>query len=262
MLSRTSLTQPFPAYGPFTDQKFVPRTGWCTEQLGKLRYEGVFTPPTLKGTLLFPGNIGGANWGSGTYDARDGLLIVADNRVGTAVRLIPRAVFDSAGHGETGERWGTEYAPQHGAPFGMTRRTFLDPHAMPCNQPPWGMLIGLDIATGKPRLQTPMSVSLGGPLAVNGVVFFGATIFEHKLRAFAADNGHKLWETDLPATADSIPATYVWKDHRYIVVCAGGHGKVDGSKLGDAVIAIALTNATRFMRFLQVRTRQSCLCSQ
>ena len=235
-----SSTQPFPVAGAFTDQHFVPRPGWCADQFNKLRYKGVFTPPSLEGTLVYPGNVGGANWGSGAYDASSGLLIVADNRLATAVRLIPRAAFDSKDHGETGERWGTEYAPQKGAPFGMTRRTFLDPQGMPCNRQPWGMLIGLDVSTGKPRWRTPMMVSLGGPLTVNGVVFFGATLFENKFRAFAADDGRQLWETDLPVTANSVPATYTWKNHRYIVVCAGGHGKVDGSKLGDAVIAYRL----------------------
>ncbi len=235
-----SSTQPFPGSGTFTEQRFVPRPGWCTDQFKKLRYDGLFTPPSLQGTLVFPGNVGGANWGSGAYDEGRGILIIADNRLGTAVRLIPRATFDSAGHGETGERWGTEYAPQRGAPFGMTRRTFLDPQGMPCNQGPWGMLIGLDVSTGKPRWRTPMTVSLGGPLTVNGVVFFGATLFENKLRAYAADDGRQLWETDLPFTANSVPGTYMWNNHRYIIVCAGGHGKVDGSKLGDAVIAYRL----------------------
>jgi quinoprotein glucose dehydrogenase len=232
-----SATQPFPVSDAFTEQQFVPRPGWCTEQFQKLRYEGLFTPPSTQGTLVFPGNVGGVNWGSGAYDEGRGLLIIADNRLATAVRLIARTTFDSTGHGETGERWGTEYGAQRGAPFGMTRRTFLDPKGTPCNQQPWGMLIGLDVSTGKARWRTPMMVSLGGPLAVNGVVFFGATLFENKLRAFAAEDGRQLWETDLPFTADSVPETYMWKDHRYIVVCSGGHGKVDGSKLGDAVVA-------------------------
>ena len=82
-----------------------------------------------------------------------------------------------------------------------------------------------------------MLPSLGGPLTINGVVFFGGTIFETKLRAYAADDGRKLWETDLPFSAHSVPGTYLWKGKRYIVVCAGGHGKVDGSKLGSTVIA-------------------------
>lgn len=94
-----SPTQPFPATaGVFTEQRFVPRPGWCEQEFRKLRYEGVFTPPSLSGTLLFPGNVGGANWGSGSYDAQRGLLFVAANRLATAVRLIPRAVFAAARH--------------------------------------------------------------------------------------------------------------------------------------------------------------------
>ncbi len=235
-----SPTQPFPRSGVFTEQKFVPRPGWCTDEFRKLHYEGVFTPPSLQGTLVFPGNAGGANWGSSAFDPARGLLFVAANRIATAVRLIPRAAFDAANHGETGERWGQEYGAQKGALFGMSRKTFLGPDGRPCNQEPWGALVAIDVATGKLRWETPMAPSLGGPLAINGVVFFGGTLFETKLRAYAAIDGHKLWEADLPFSAHSVPASYIWNGKRYVVVCAGGHGKVDGSKLGSAVIAFTV----------------------
>lgn len=238
---QASPTQPFPLSGVFTEQKFVPRPGWCEEQFRKLRYEGVFTPPSVGGSLLFPGNVGGANWGSGAWDASRGLLIVAANRVATSVKLIPRAVFDGEGHGDTGERLGLEYAAQKGTPYGMARRTFIGPDGRPCNQGPSGALAAIDVATGKLRWETPTAVSLGGPLVVNGVVLFSGTLFETKLRAFAADDGHVLWEADLQFSGHSTPGTYVWKGKRYVVVCAGGHGKVDGSKLGDAVIAFAVS---------------------
>lgn len=233
-----SPTQPFPTSGAFTQQKFTPRPGWCADQLAKLRYGGLFTPPSLGGTLVFPGNVGGANWGSGSYDRERGLLYVAANRLATAVRLIPRAAYDSNNrHGETGERWGQEYAAQKGTPYGMARRTFLDPEGRPCNQEPWGAIAAIEVATGKLRWEAPILPSLGGPLALNDLVFFGGTIFETKLRAFSATDGRKLWETDLPYSAHSVPGTYVWKNKRYLVISAGGHGKVDGSKLGGAVIA-------------------------
>lgn len=228
-------TQPFGAV--FTEQKFVPRPGPCTEEFKKLRYEGVFTPPSTQGTLVFPGNVGGANWGSGAYDRSRGLLFVAANRLATIVRLLPRSVFDSRGHGDTGERIGQEYGAQAGAPFGMARRTFLGPDGRPCNREPWGALAAIDVATGRLRWETPMLPSLGGPLVVNGVVFFGGTLFESKLRAYSAADGRKLWEADLPSSANSTPGTYVWKGRRYVVVAAGGHGKVDPARLGDAVIA-------------------------
>ncbi len=77
-------------------------------------------------------------------------------------------------------------------------------------------------------------------MALNDLVFFGGTVFETKLRAFSAVDGKKLWETDLPFSAHSIPGTYVWKGRRYLVVSAGGHGKVDGSNLGGTVVAYAV----------------------
>jgi quinoprotein glucose dehydrogenase len=237
---RAAATQPVPTSGVFTEQKFVPRAGWCDDEFRKLRYEGVFTPPSVRGSLIFPGNVGGANWGSAAYDRARGLLFVAANRLATAVRLIPRSAYDSAGHGETGERWGQEYGGQIGTPFGMARKTFLSPDGRPCNQEPWGALAAVDVNTGKVRWEAPMMVSLGGPMVINGVVFFGGTVFETKLRAYAADDGRKLWETDLPFSAHSVPGTYMWKGKRYVVVCAGGHGKVDGSRLGGAVIAFAV----------------------
>jgi quinoprotein glucose dehydrogenase len=159
-------------------------------------------------------------------------LFVAANRLATAVRLIPRERFQAE---STGERLGQEYGTQLGAPFGMARKTFLGPDGRPCNVEPWGALAGIEV-----RWETPMLVSLGGPLSVNGVVFFGGTIFESKLRAFAADSGVKLWETDLPYSAHSVPASYFWRGRRYVVVCAGGHGKVDDSKLGGSVLAFTV----------------------
>ncbi len=82
---------------------------------------------------------GGANRGSSSYDATRGLLFVAANRLATAVRLIPRAAYDAANHGETGSV---------GA---MARRTFLDPEGRPCNKEPWGALAAIDVAPGKVR---------------------------------------------------------------------------------------------------------------
>ncbi|MFL6415483.1 MAG: PQQ-binding-like beta-propeller repeat protein [Bryobacteraceae bacterium] len=235
-----SSTQPFPVSGRFTEQTFVPRPGWCTERASKLRYEGIFTPPSVGGTLVFPGNVGGANWGGGSYDPVRGLIFTAANRLATEVRLIPREAFDRSGHGDTGERLGLEYGPQTGAPFGMSRRTFLGPDGRPCNQEPWGALTAIEVETGKLRWESPITTSLGGPLYVNGAVFFGGGVFENKFRAFSAENGRKLFETDLPFTANSTPGTYEWRGKRYVVISAGGHGKVDGSKLGDLIMAFTL----------------------
>jgi quinoprotein glucose dehydrogenase len=233
----TSATQPVPRSGIFTEQKFTPRSGWCSDQFHKLRYDGIFTPPSLQGSLQFPGNFGGSNWGSGSYDRDTELIVVAANRLATAVRLIPRATFNQAGHGDTGERWGQEYGPQLGSPYAMSRRTFVDLDGKPCNVEPWGTVTAIEVATGKVRWEIPASVSLGGPLVVDGLVFFAANVFEHTLHAYSLMDGHEIWHTELPFSAQSVPGTYMWQGKRYIVIAAGGHGKIDGSKLGDAVIA-------------------------
>lgn len=44
-----------------------------------LRYEGIFTPPSVKGTLQFPGSRGGSSWGGAAFDAATGLLYVRSN---------------------------------------------------------------------------------------------------------------------------------------------------------------------------------------
>jgi quinoprotein glucose dehydrogenase len=116
----------------------------------------------------------------------------------------------------------------------------MDPQGRPCNEEPWGALAAIEVSTGQVRWEAPMLPSLGGPLAVNGIVFFGGTVFETKLRGYSASDGRKLWEADLPFSANSIPGTYVWRGKRYVVVAAGGHGKVDGSKLGDTVVAFSI----------------------
>jgi quinoprotein glucose dehydrogenase len=62
-----SPTQPFsglPALGPLT----LPDA--CRRSFPGLRYEGIFTPPSLRGTLESPGKIGGVNWGSAAFDPR------------------------------------------------------------------------------------------------------------------------------------------------------------------------------------------------
>jgi quinoprotein glucose dehydrogenase len=62
----------------------------CRAILGKLRYDGIYTPPSLQGTLLFPANLGGVNWGSPAFDPQTGILYANTNRYAFSVVLIPR----------------------------------------------------------------------------------------------------------------------------------------------------------------------------
>jgi glucose dehydrogenase len=83
------------------------------------------------------------------------------------------------------------------------------------------------------------AVNLGGPMATaGGLVFTSATIDPH-LHAFDSETGKELWNYELPAGAQATPMTYTWKGKQYLVISAGGHGKL-GSKQGDYVIAFTL----------------------
>jgi quinoprotein glucose dehydrogenase len=120
---------------------------------------------------------------------------------------------------------------------------------MPCNAPPWGAVVAFDLAGGKLRWQTPLgamgaglppgSISLGGPITTAGGLVFSAAAVDPHLHGFDSDTGKEIWTAELPASAQSTPMTYEWNGKQYIVVCAGGHGKLK-SKMGDAVVAFAL----------------------
>jgi quinoprotein glucose dehydrogenase len=125
----SSATQPFPiAPRPLAPQKvelFAASEDvqkWCSEKIGKLRSEGVFTPPSLRGSLMVPGNVGGMAWGGAAYDREHHLLVIPVNNLPAEVRLIPRADFEKereiAGRDLNG-RW--EFAAardslRHGSP--------------------------------------------------------------------------------------------------------------------------------------------------
>jgi quinoprotein glucose dehydrogenase len=51
-----------------------------------------------------------------------------------------------------------------------------------------------------------------------------------------------VWSAALPAGAQSTPMTYIWRGKQYVVIAAGGHGKMKniGVKMGDSVLAFAL----------------------
>ncbi len=215
-----------------------------------MRNEGIFTPPSLKGTLSVPGNIGGMTWSGYAFDPERSLLVVNTNNIPAKMQLVPR---DKPRPDEDGD-----YGPQTGAPYGIFRRFLQSPSDLPCNPPPWGVLTAVDMSEGKIRWQVPLgsmqdfgrahasvppgSISLGGPIATaGGLVFIGGTTDSY-IRGFDVETGKELWKAQLPASGNATPMTYRLSRNgkQYLVIAAGGHPKITEEALGDAVVAFTL----------------------
>ena len=109
---------------------------WCADKMKEVRFGDIFTPPSIPGTLVFPSNLGGVNWGSAAYDPARHLLFVDTNRLPILVRLIPRDKFPEAQMSASKEdRLHGEFARQSGAPYAMFRTPLLAPSGLPCNAP-------------------------------------------------------------------------------------------------------------------------------
>lgn len=223
---------------------------WCRDRIAGLRNEGVFTPPSLRGSLFFPGNVGGVNWGSAAVDEAAGILVANTNRLATVVRLIPRGELEAARKNTGENRLDGEFGRQTGAPFAMYREPLLTPRRTLCNPPPWGTVTALDLKTGKKKWETMLgdgwvpgqttgTLTLGGPIVTAGMLVFTGASMDTALRAFDLETGKEVWKAELPASAQATPMTFEWKGRQYVVICAGGHGKL-GTNQGDSVVAFAL----------------------
>jgi quinoprotein glucose dehydrogenase len=223
---------------------------WCADQIKSARSGDIFIPPSLQGTLVFPGNVGGVNWGSAAYDPQRHLLFVDTNRLPFFVKLIPQDQLPNARKNATdSDRLHGEFARQSGTPFAMFRKPLLAPSGLPCNSPPWGTVTAVDLFSGKKVWDVPLgtflpgkqtgTITLGGPMVTAGGLVFTAATMDSYLRAFDSDSGKELWKFELPAGGQATPMTYMLNGKQYLVIAAGGHGKL-GTKQGDYVLAFAL----------------------
>lgn len=224
----------------------------CRRILARSRNEGLFTPPSTRGTILYPGPIGGAAWGGSAFDASRQLLVINTNHIAATVRLVPRDEFNRQRRGKR-----VELGPQLGAPFALHREFFLSYTGLPCNRPPWGTLQAVDLTTGKVRWTVPLgtlrdvagilrllgptgSPNLGAPIVTgSGLIFIGAAM-DNFLRAFDLETGTELWKGRLPAGGQATPLTYRTKSGKqFVVIAAGGHTRL-GTKRGDSIVAFSL----------------------
>jgi quinoprotein glucose dehydrogenase len=255
-----SPTQPFPiAPKPLASSHITPDmafglTFWdrgkCRAAIAGARNNGLFTPPSVQGSLVFPFTGGGSNWGGLAFDPVHDIAYVNTSNALHHVTLIPRKGFAAAKKANPGK----EVSPNTGAAFGMKREVLLSPLGMPCNPPPWGQLHAIDMHDGHELWAVPLGTTqdlmpfsqyilgntgtpnMGGPtVTAGGLVFIGAAM-DNYLRAFDARTGKEVWKARLPAGATATPMTYVWKGRQYVVAAVGGHGKLGNRTKGDDLL--------------------------
>ncbi len=261
---RLSATQPFSSIPSLASQKaltaqdafgvlYFDRLA-CEDVLTSMRTEGIFTPPSLKGSIMNPGWGGGINWGGVAIDPERQIAIANVNQLPGLVRLIPRESAQQLI--DSGELDDWDLSRMQGTPYVMARRIFLSPLGLPCTQPPWGKLVAVDLRTSTILWEQPLGTTedlapsfvpnfdwgvpnMGGPLVTaSGLIFIGAAV-EHAFRAFAIKDGKELWKARLPTSANATPISYEIDGRQYVVVAAGGHGGL-GTARGDGLHAFRL----------------------
>ena len=258
----SSPTQPFPtAPPPFARQRFTEADinpyisaedqAKIREILRTSRNEGLFTPPSMQGTIMLPGHNGGANWGSSAVDPKNGRLFVVSKELPTTANLrVPQA----PGAGPAG--------PPPGAPPGAPARPAplpppnagpdFVPYTVPVDfmiqpstglsalGPPWSQITAYDLNKGTIMWQTPdgdvtslaakgvhgtgSHAPRGGVVATGGGLLFIGTSSDRKFRAYDADTGNALWSYDLDAATEGVPAVYAVNGKQYIAIAVGGGG--------------------------------------
>lgn len=259
---KTSPTQPVSSLS-FTPPPLTGKDMWgatpfdqliCRIEFKSMNYEGPYTPPSTTRTLVYPGNLGVFNWGGVAVDPVRQILIGTPAHLAFTFQLIPRhdktTNYVSA---DKKEHWNENYGGRYAVMMGP----FLSPLNLPCQEPPWGAIAGVDLRTGKVAwmhrdgttqdkmpdflpIPFPMGVaSLGGPLiTAGGIAFYSGTLDDY-LRAYDMTTGRELWQARLPAGGQATPMTYSVNGKQFVVVAAGGHGSF-GTRAGDAVLAYAL----------------------
>jgi quinoprotein glucose dehydrogenase len=255
---------------------------YCLQKLAGLADRGTYTPVGLRPTLLYPGSVGGVNWGSAAIDPASGVLYANVNQLAYETRLVPREPA-TPGAGTRVRQWleeardywsellwpappratpavafqppdtaGFEMSAQAGTPYKIYRAPLVAPSGLPCAPDPWSAIVALDLNRGRILWRTPLgtlipgrstgAVTVGGPIVTASGLIFTGGGNEPWLRAFDAATGQEIWRGALPAAAQSTPMTYEIDGRQYVVIAAGGHMSLAPS-LGDSVVAFALPRA-------------------
>jgi glucose dehydrogenase len=253
----TSPTQPFPLKPPplakntFRVEEMYDRSPdharFCKQlfETNQMKIGGPFTPLPLEGNaLLFPSTLGGGNWGGVSIDPSQGRLFVNVMHLGQWGHMEKRDAdyVRTASYGPYARFW--------------NRETYI-----PCQNPPFGEMIAVDLATGDIAWRTPLgrieqlealgvrdtgTLNIGGSIATAGGLVFIAATNDARFRAFDSKAGKVVWETKLEANGHSSPVTYMGRDGRqYVALMAAGGGAFFGGPVSNTLVAFALPDAPR-----------------
>ena len=226
---------------------------WCQVRFHQLRYEGRYTPPSLEGSIIHPGNFGVFNWGAVAVDPERQVMFGMPVYLAFTSKLVPRpGAFERIVTGEGDPVFNENF----GAPYAAELGAWTSPVGLPCQRPPWGYVAGVDLTTGETVYQhvngtvrdlSPLPLpfemgvlGIGGPIVTRGGLAFLSGTLDYYVRGYDLATGEEIWRSRLPAGGQATPSSYLGRDGRqYLVVVAGGHGST-GTKAGDSIIAYAL----------------------
>ena len=234
-----SPTQPIPLQPePLHQLGITPDDAWgftfwdrgsCRKKLAALQTGPIYTPASLRGTVLYPSNLGGNNWGAPAIDIERQIMVTNTKHLPIEVKLAPRKDCPE-----------NLPFPQNGSPYCVIMAPVVSVLGAPCTAPPWATLEATDLSSGKILWRIPLGtmeklmpwpvhlfvdggIEMGGPIVTaSGLIFIAATS-DGYIRAHDIDNGEELWKFELPATGNAVPMTYTYAGHQYVVIAAGGH---------------------------------------
>ena len=258
----TAPTQPVSALS-FNPVDLTERAMWglspfdllaCRIKFRSLRYDGRYTPPSLQGSIIYPGNVGVFNWGGVAVDPQRQIVFGMPVQMAFVSTLVARKDAESRVVTQESD---APFNENFGARYAVKLAPLFSPLGKPCQAPPWGFVAAADLTDGRiaykhvngtvrdlTRIPLPFKLGvpgIGGPILTRGGVAFLSGTLDYFVRAYDVTTGNQLWEDRLPAGGQATPMTY-WSEasgRQFVVVVAGGHGTL-GTKPGDSIIAYAL----------------------
>ena len=253
----TSKTQPFPVKPPPLGKNTLrleemynrspEHAQFCKElfETNQMKIGGPYTPLPLEGNaLFFPSTLGGGNWGGVSVDPTLNMLFVNVMHIGQWGHM---------------EKKGNDYVRT--SAYGPYARFWNRETRIPCQNPPFGDMVAVDLATGDIAWRSPLghiesletigvndtgTLNLGGSIATGGgLVFIGATN-DQRFRAYESKTGKRLWEVKVEANGHTNPMTFLGRDGvQYVVLMATGGGGFLGGPLSNSLVAFALPDVPR-----------------